>query len=72
MPSQSDLAEAVVRAGERLGQVMNEAGDLHALGAVPREKWNAIAEAALKLWEAATAAAEGARAGDRDYRPWLD
>jgi hypothetical protein len=67
-PLQANRAQALVRAvaaaGERVGDAMTAAGDYDDLDDVPREAWETVAEGALKLWAAATAAASVAEGGE--------
>jgi hypothetical protein len=64
-PNQAQaLARSVAAACERVGDAMTAAGDYDDLDDVPREAWEAVAEGALKLWTAATAAAGVAESGE--------
>ena len=63
MDRQDELARAVSTAGERVGQALTAAGDGHDSGRVPREAWLALADAALNLYGAASAAAADAEGG---------
>ena len=60
------LARSVVVACEQVGDAMPSAGDYDELGDVPPEAWEAVADRALQLWTAATAAAGVAGSGETD------
>ena len=65
MDRELELAKAVSVAGERVGDAFTAVATDWELRAVPREAWEAVADAAFKLWEAATAAAAEAEGGAR-------
>ncbi len=63
MDRQDELARAVSTAGKGVGHAPTAAGEDHYSGRVPRDAWLALADAALKLYEAASTAAGAAEGG---------
>ena len=59
MDREDELAQAVSTAGERVGQALTAASRSRESASVPHEAWQAVADAALQLNEAATTAAGG-------------